>query len=203
MMKGLILKDIYTLRQQGKIYLFMAVFFAVISLIGQDSSSLIGVICVLVAMLPVTALSYDERSNWDRYALTMPLTRRDIVLGKYLLAFISSVIGFLFAFCFTLITNGNLPQSAFLAAAFWLLSLFLFSVLMPVFFKFGVEKGRMIMLAVFFVPTALILIGNSLNLPLPKASKLESLQYVVPVIVIFGGFLSYQISKKIYDQKEY
>ncbi len=202
-MKGLILKDIYTLRQQGKIYLFMAVFFAAIALIGQDSSSFVGVICVLVAMLPVTALSYDERANWDRYALTMPLTRRDIVLGKYLLACIASAIGFLFAFCFTLVTNGNLSRSAFLAATFWLLSLFLFSVLMPIFFKFGVEKGRMIMLAVLFIPVALILIGNTLHLPMPKAEQLEPLKYIVPVIVVLGGVLSYQISKKIYDQKEY
>jgi len=202
-MKGLILKDLYTLRQQGKIYLVMVALFASVAFFSKDSSVFIGVVCMLVTMLPVTALSYDERAGWDKYALSMPLRRQDIVLGKYALGGIAAAVGFIVAFLFTLITGKGAGESAFMAFAFSLLSIFLLSVLMPVFIKFGVEKGRMIMMAILFIPVGLILLANALKLPLPDENQLEPLKYIIPVVVVAGVFISYRMARKIYEKKEF
>lgn len=37
-------------------------------------------------MIPMSAIAYDDKAKWDRYALTMPVSRRDLVISKYLLA---------------------------------------------------------------------------------------------------------------------
>lgn len=203
MMKGLILKDLYTLKQQGKIYLVMVALFASVAFFSKDSSFLVGFVCVMVTMLPVTALSYDERAGWDKYALAMPLRRRDIVLGKYVLSGIAATLGFVMAFLFTLITGNGLGKSAFMACAFSLISIFLLSVLMPVFIKFGVEKGRMIMMAVLFIPVGIIMLANALHLPLPSDDQLSSLKFILPVVVVAGVFLSGWLSLKIYEKKEF
>ena len=31
---------------------------------------------LLLAMLPISALGYDERCKWERYALSMPLQKK-------------------------------------------------------------------------------------------------------------------------------
>ena len=36
-------------------------------------------------MLMFTAMSYDEMANFDKYALTLPVTRADLVRTKYVL----------------------------------------------------------------------------------------------------------------------
>ena len=48
--------------------------------------------CLLCGMIPVTLLAYDERSHWDQYALTLPVSRKEIVTGKYLIGIAAIVI---------------------------------------------------------------------------------------------------------------
>lgn len=66
-MKGLFIKDLYTLAKQMKIFLLMIVVFAVV-----PNGSMAGFAIVYSAMLPMTSLAYDERSHWDELAATMP-----------------------------------------------------------------------------------------------------------------------------------
>ena len=81
-MKGLILKDLLVLRQQSRVYLFMVLMFAAFAFLNKDPSFAGGMAAIVAVMLPITALSYDERSGWDRMALSMPVGRRELVLSK-------------------------------------------------------------------------------------------------------------------------
>ena len=40
------------------------------------------------AMMPISALAYDENCKWDQLAAMMPYSVRDIVLSKYLFGYI-------------------------------------------------------------------------------------------------------------------
>ena len=66
-------------------------------------------------MIPMVAMSYDDKSKWDRYALTMPVSRRDMVLSKYLLALafaaFALLITFLFNYCISLNFSESLTTS--------------------------------------------------------------------------------------------
>ena len=90
-MKGLLLKDLYTLGKQMKIFLVLLVAFALIP--GYSISAFA---VMYAAMLPMTALAYDERSKWDTLAAMMPYSTGALVLSKYLL-------GYFLAFCAALI----------------------------------------------------------------------------------------------------
>lgn len=99
-MKGLIIKDLYNLRKQLVLYIIIGVIYSVIGVVAKDSggSSFIGLILIFSAMLPITAVSYDERAKWDKYGLTMPVSRRETVAAKYLLGVILTAAGALLSF---------------------------------------------------------------------------------------------------------
>ena len=82
-MKALILKDLYVLWKQ------MRVFIVILLVISISNGTFGSVFIVLwVAMLPYTAMAYDERSKWDQLAAMMPYSTRDLVLSKYVLGWL-------------------------------------------------------------------------------------------------------------------
>jgi ABC-type transport system involved in multi-copper enzyme maturation permease subunit len=105
-MKGLILKDLFNLKTQFRFYLFFILIFALMSFTGMDMNTLGGVIALVCAMLPITALGLDEKNNWDKYALTLPVVRKDLVLSKYTLGLICTVAGSIVSFMLMGIRNG-------------------------------------------------------------------------------------------------
>lgn len=85
-MKGLILKDLYTLRQMGKIYLICMVCLVIWGLVTDNPTMLSSLLLVYGLMLLITTAAYDEASHFNRYALTLPLTPKKLVQAKYLFA---------------------------------------------------------------------------------------------------------------------
>lgn len=47
----------------------------------------VGTAAAIAAMVPFTGLfslaAYDEQNNWELFRLTLPLTRRQVVFGRY------------------------------------------------------------------------------------------------------------------------
>ena len=93
-MIGLLLKDFYILKQYLKTMLLMAAFFVLIST-GLDNPAefISGFIVLICVMMTITSFSYDALANWERYALSMPVTRKEIVGSKYLLSLILCLAG--------------------------------------------------------------------------------------------------------------
>lgn len=116
-MKGLILKDIYNLKKQYKVLLLLFVFYTGFSLFTGDAGFLTGVLSLMMVMLTITTLAYDERSKWEKYALTMPVSRTDLVLSKYLLGFLLSVATFILNLIFLLVVQTNQKTEALPIAA--------------------------------------------------------------------------------------
>ena len=79
-MKALLYKDAMVLWKQMKLMLLLILIFAVIPSEFQNTFAVL-----YAALLPYSALAYDERSRWDRMAAAMPYSARDIVTEKYVL----------------------------------------------------------------------------------------------------------------------
>ena len=88
-MKGLLLKDWFVIWKQCRYLLFVPAVFLAVSALSDDSQFFAIFAFLLSAMYPMTVMGLDEQSKWERYALTMPFRRRDLVLSKYLLSFCS------------------------------------------------------------------------------------------------------------------
>ena len=203
-MKGLILKDLLNLRKQARIILLFVGFYFVLGIINQNGDSFGGVVALLFAMLAVTALAYDERAGWDKYALTMPVSRNDLVISKYLLGVLLSFVGFLLNLFFQLVfVKAALLDGLLVSLALFGVGLFFLALMLPINFKWGVEKGRILMMVVLFGPTILITLLPRMGVPMPGEAFLQFATYVLPVASIALFAVSVWISLRIYRKKEF
>ncbi len=209
-MIGLLLKDIYTMRQYVKTLLFMLVFFAVISA-GLDNPATFfeGFIILMSMMLTISSFSYDDLAKWDRYALTLPVSRKEIVAGKYLLSIVlcvaATVISFLIsAIILTVkpVEGFGLTEQLFATAAIVSIAFFFTGILLPLTFKFGVEKSRILMFVIFAAPSAAVIALDKLGIPMPTEASLMSFLKLLPLIVILLYYLSYRLSVRVFSKKE-
>lgn len=141
-MKGLLLKDWYLLIKRLKFVLLVMLLFACIP---GYSISFFAVL--YAAFLPMTALAYDERSKWNDLAVMMPYSVPELVTSKYLLGIIGVFIaGIISSVAQFLSTGGGAAfyESIMSLLVMVCLALIFLSVNMPIMFRLGVEKGRLI-----------------------------------------------------------
>lgn len=204
-MKGLIIKDLLNMKKTLKLYLLLLVFYGVLSF-AQGNNMLFGYFVVLLTMMmSITALSYDEKANWDKYALSMPVSRTDLVMSKYVLSYGCLIVAIVLAVLYMYLIDGRITQDGWAILAVCTgFSLFFTSIMLPVMFKFGCEKGRIAIFAISLIPVAAVMIFNKANL-LPKIDEkmLEMLPYIAGVIVILMSVISMFISVRIYKNKEF
>lgn len=206
-MKGLILKDIFNLKVQGHFYLFFILIFTVVSFISEDVTTLGGVIALICAMVPITALGLDEKNNWDKYALTLPVVRKDLVLSKYYLGILCAVIGSVVSFILTGLFSNFSLNTLYTTLIFFAISLFYLSLMLPLMFKFGVEKGRISMLMVAFLPVLAISFLANRFPGMFSTGQQASLRQFLPIavtgLILISLFISITISIRIYNKKEF
>ncbi len=206
-MKGLILKDLLNLKSTFKMLGVMMIFFAVVFL-PQGNDFFYGMIILMFAMMVVTTISYDDLAKWDAYALTMPVTRKEMVLSKYLVMAILNTLGALLSLSVGIIGSIIMRKSFDLEilaiiGAIYLVALIFGSLIIPLIYQFGTEKARLLLFLCALIPTALILLVEQLGVPQPTI--VNPVIYLIGLIgfAIGGVIFSYLISVKIYSKKEF
>ena len=203
-MIGLFIKDLLNLKSQLRVILLLLGVYGLIAITNDNSSMLGAIIAIMGVMIPTTALSYDEKAKWDKYALSMPLSRTDLILSKYLLGIAFSVVGFILNFLISLwIGFTSYKESLILSMLLLSAGLFFLSFVLPPMFKFGVEKGRIVMMLLIFSPTVFLLILKNMNVKLPSADLIEKFWYILPAFSVLVLFASIALSVKIYSRKEF
>ena len=149
-MKALLYKDAMVLWKQMKLMLLLILIFAVIPSEFQNTFAVL-----YAALLPYSALAYDERSRWDRMAAAMPYSARDIVTEKYVFGWIAALGTLALTLVLRLVSQhllhlGEGASAEMLLMAFFG-SLIAMAVTLPLMFRFGVEKGRLAMLLLILV----------------------------------------------------
>ena len=205
-MKGLILKDILNFKnQQGKTFLLLIAIYFIIALQMHSSSFFAGVWMIIGVSLPISSVAYDEKAKWDKYALTMPVTRKDIVTEKYLLAALCVVTGNIISLPIIAVIDKRLDMESLLVCGLMIGIGFLFNaVILPFVFRFGSENARTIMIIVIAIPFLAAYLLSKLNLDiagiLEQNAKMIGMTAVVSVVVIY--VVSYVISVLIMERKE-
>ena len=93
MIKGLIKKDLYNLAAY-KTSMIIMVLFCGIAIIGSKAVTYGPVIiCTMVGMIALSTFNYDEIAKSNKYVLTLPTNRKEIVKSKYILAIGSAIVG--------------------------------------------------------------------------------------------------------------
>ena len=203
-MRGLILKDLINLKSTAKFVFALTAFFAVFIIATGEMGSYSGMIMIFGAMLPITALSLDERAKWDRYALTMPVKRSTVVIAKYLLGLILLAMALVIDILLSLLARVPLNMEFLMEmGALLLIGCVFLSITMPLMLWLGAEKGRIAMILM----TALIAGGSFALYGAGIASlqdvSFEQALFYAPLAVAALFVLSMLISIAIYRKKEF
>ncbi len=203
-MTGLILKDLLNLKKQAKVYLILVIFYFVYGAVFESSSMFSSMMTMIAVMIPLTAMSYDERSKWDRYALTMPISRKVIVASRYLLGMIFIAAAFVLSILVNMVFSKMYSiESILISLASLSAGITVMSVIFPLLFKYGVEKGRILMMLVLFTPIAILMMVSKLGLSMPDEETIKTFIFLSPIIALMLLLVSIYISLSIYRKKEF
>ncbi|MDV0443931.1 ABC-2 transporter permease [Methanorbis rubei] len=214
-MNGLLYKDLANLNSTLKYLALMILVFSIIFIPMGNELPVFIILAMYGAMLPVTAISYDATARWDKYAITLPLARKEIVRSKYLLMLIATIGAGVVCLAISLIMTILMPGKGIflsvidplpLIALFVVCGLLLGSTALPLVFKLGAEKMQYIILIIVLVPIMLVVglsaavysIGIEINMP-PLVVLIAAAAVITAAVV----WASYRISTKIYTKKEF
>lgn len=215
-MTGLIVKDFLVMRKSIKVYILFLLFYFIMAALELFSISFItAMIQVIIMMLPLSAFSYDELSKWDRYAFSLPLSRRAVAGARYLFALILSLFAALFGLATCLILSlafhgPDLVENCTTVMVSLGLGLLYCDILLPLTYKLGPERARPFFYLVIFLPIILLfgaykiglLDGLSVLEQIPEAAAIAA---VLPLLLLplLGLGASYLVSCRILDRKEF
>ena len=147
-MKALLVKDFYVLWKQMKVFLVIILVF---SALPGNSNTVFAV--TYAALLPYSCVAYDERSKWDQLAAMMPYSTRDLVLSRYALGWIAGAGACLLSLIlqggFAAILHREVHTDLLIASFFT--CVITLAITLPLIFRFGVERGRLIMFLIIFL----------------------------------------------------
>ena len=194
-MKGLFLKDFYNLRQLLLWYGVMMALFIAAAVISKNLSFMMGFGVSITISTASSSMAYDEKDNWYKFARACGLSPLAIAAEKYLLTLALGALSFaLLAVCQAVI--GEIDWM--LNAGFFAINLMIGAVVFPVLFKFGVEKGRLALIAALVAAIALsvLLMSVSGSITTPLALAL----FTAACLALFA--LSMWLSAKILGKKD-
>ena len=213
-MKRAYLIELTIFRDYGK--QLLALGFLVAVLVGCGMQTVLAapsiITCMFFMMGAMGAAAYDEQNDWGRFRLTLPLSRRNVVLGRYAaivtLGIGGMAVGLLAAFAISAVTGavelpGELSQAltldpgtisgmAFATTFCLLIGATVASVVTPIYFRLGQTKATQllptIIVMLFVLPV--VFLGNSglLDGALPGAEQIAAfLAYIETPGGLFVG----------------
>ncbi len=206
-MLGLIKKDFLIIKNNLKLIIVMLMVFFIMALGGQFNISFIPTF--IIVMLFISTFSYDEYNNWDAYAITLPGGRKNIVKSKYIaslfLTLLSAVITVLLNYLISVINNTAVNELISSLLGSICAIVIIQSIMYPLIFKFGMEKGRIVLFILVFVMVGVItLLKNTIKIPTILVVLFNDYWFIViPIILVISLLISYKISEKIYLKKEF
>ncbi len=207
-MKGLLLKDLYQINKYCRSYLLVAVLFLGVSLFSDNNIFFLGYPCLFANLLPVTLIAYDERSKWEQFCGTLPYTKAQLVSVKYLIGLIlqGSILLLTGAVqAYRMIHAGTFQWQAWgmLLVMLFFISGLVTSLALPLIFKLGTEKGRVVYYIMVGALCGLSVVGVTIF----KGEAVSALHsaLVLPILCVVTIVLcvvSWRVSIAFYQKRE-
>ncbi len=208
-MLGMIKKDLYLLLNNRRLFYIVFAVYLFMSIVSNQDYTLF--LPLMAVMLFFSSFSYDEFNKWHGYGATFPNGKENIIKAKYVTAIglliastmlsllLSVAVGF---FKKSLSFSDSVSMMLGIDAAL----LFLISILFPIIFKFGYEKGRIALIVVSFgISGITILLSKIFQIQITASMTFFLEKYGVymalaALLAILYG--SYRLSRKIFLNKE-
>lgn len=216
-MRGLLAKDFCILKGQKNFFICILLLTVFLSLRSSDYFA-VTYLTFLGGFLVISSISYDDNGNGVSFLMTLPVSRRLYVREKYVFSFLTTLFGWLAGVLITSVISliqGAAPRwDDLLFHLVWVFAYMMFiSIILPPTFKYGVEKGRMALLAIivvllagiYAIAKALKSMGIDIDAMVEELSGFGTFALVagVGVLAFVMALISYQVSGRIMQKKEF
>ena len=215
-MKAFFIKDWKLLKNQGKMFGAVLVFYGLLAVMDNSmGQSILGFFPFLFGLFTISTISYDEYQHGMTYLMTLPIKRKTYLFAMAL-AGAGSLLILILELLYSVIMHRGMTEvvmwEILSSTCFMIPVVILFLALaLPLNLKFGSEKGRSLfsgmMLAFFFLGIVGVkkLKGSLLLEQIQTLLQAKGLLLVTAGILIYVSALviSYRISVRIIEKREF
>ena len=202
-MGGLLLKDLYQIIRYCKVFLLIAVLFTALAVTNRENIFFVLFLGIIGGMLPMNLLAYDENDKWDIYANTLPYSRAQMVSVKYLIGLILSASLIIFASIFMWAMTDIRGIIFDVMLLLLTLNLLVTALVLPLTFKFGVAKGRILYYVLLGVGCAVSVAVNKITQSMYIAFSVDLSLVNIVIAVIAFYILSWLLSVRFYNKRQF
>lgn len=214
-MKGLVQHDLLQIGSgvKGTFLLVYLVFMAMLSLFGNIGTTFASMMVFISTMFGIAAFSYDEAYHWDCYAAALPVTNRQIVLARYCTQFVMIFVGIAAGMLLGLLSyfgghaDMTLVELLSMMAGVTLAVLLFTAIMVPLLYRFGAERGRIVMLILFFAMFAAFMAVFSLDeqsvYQLLNRMPWKTVAVSMVAVVLVALVASVECSVRIREKKDF
>lgn len=217
----LILKDLL-LQKKMVIWSLVYIIFFSFTFQGAGEVAVVPIIVAISYMLLMTGCAWEDKNNSDVLLNSLPISRTKIVAAKYLSVFVYALVVLP---AYWLITSLLMPLNNVTGLTIYPLNLMgvivgfatvalLSAFYLPVFFKVGYMRSRIINFALFFAVFALGSMSAKYLMKLPKPDWVDSLPdltrysdmtilWLILLVALLIQLASYAFALKFYKQREF
>lgn len=219
-MFNLVIKDILV-QKKSILFALGYCFFLVFAFQSLEQAGPIAANIAVVYILLINSFGYEDKNKSDIMLNSLPISRRDIVLAKYLSIFVYMGLAILAYMGSSLLVKAlRIPIDVVLLSLEGVTTAFLIvalmsSIYLPIIFKFGYIKAKLFNLVMFlfffFVPTIIVNLYNNpryhhyfVNFFQEFASwKNWQIALLLIAFSLLILSISYSISVSIYKKREF
>ena len=207
-MLGLMIKDVYQLKSYTRAFLVVVLFCIIMSVSGQDAVFMTYYPGVLMGMMPITLFAYDEKAKFFSLLSSLPVKKRTYVTAKYLMGFLLILLACVATGgmqAFKMVQAGTFVLSEFLMVMSLALAVALVapSIVLPLIFLLGTEKGRFVNILVVAIAISLINVFLDMGDNFQMVLDAEAIILVIIAVSVLVYILSWAITAFIFEKKEY
>ena len=203
-MKGLLLKDAYQMWSYTRWIILVSVAMMLIGTFSMKEGSNFFMLYsgLMLGMLPMTLLAYDQNNRFSAYCAALPVTKEQIVGGKYLIGLCGMALAELLsmaALAAAQLLWGTVTVQLTVATLLQVAMLTLLGniILLPLTYRFGYEKAKYVYYLSIGMLGSLMGIavssgGTLLNSILPAHGSL-----LVLVVVLAAALALYAVSWRL------
>jgi len=205
--RALVLKDLLVLRKQARSMLFMLAFLLLYAVMMRSITFITFMAVIFFAMLSISSFAYDDLAKWDPYALALPISRTEAVLAKYVLAVVLALAGVVVAAVASLAAplvgdTTVLGERMLVVYATFAIAIVFVGAMLPLIYRFGTERSRLFMIAVFALPTVVGYAAFRAGVPVPDEAMLKVLLYASPLVLAAVLWVSVLVSVRVFSAKQ-
>lgn len=217
-MTGLMVKDLrIVLKNKQNLILFVIIALAIS--FTTDSSFIICYLTFMGVMLAIGTISYDEFDNGYPFLMTLPITRRNYVIGKYILCVCVILIAWILALALCFVSDMilenpvSVKDTLMMALAMLPIPVLATDVMLPLQLKYGAERSRLVIFTIAgigaIVGYGILKLSEDARLDFGRLmERLSSISDAVACLILIGigivvTLISMAASNAIMKKKEF